>query len=650
MSINKQEFTTAGRDLLGRANNGESLRIPRVVIGAGRTTDKEDLWPLTELIDYKMDAVITQKTDLGNGILLIDAAFNSSQAPEAFELCEVGVMAAIDAEAVRLYSVANVLATGADHVDPNVESIHAFKIKVNIDRAENVTVIIGDSTDILAENIGAETVGPGWFKEKVANTLRFKRAVEGTGIELDEDDDTITIETKTLKVNTDLYVPVGHPDNVAGDPSFPTIQAALAYLQNFNIPSGILARIHVGRGTFNNNQTVVVNHPNGAQIQILGTLGTQRNFSSVTQSGSDFTLFGAAGVFNGMTAGDWFRLRGGGTQAGQGISGLWQVTAVAPDGSNLTFTPGFGPMNLAGANGWIKPLPSVISLPINTNGFQIQTPLNRLDSFIILGNPNSTTTITGCVCSNGNVNIFDCGSRLFRESGGSSSGFSASGLGRIQANNCSGHLCTNGFIVGGGGQGALTGCDSNSCSERAVWIESATANLNTHFSFHSHTGVYVNNGSYCSFDNIYLNNNQYGFFVNAHSYVASSSPAVSCQCINNVVEDIRLTMMSGFLCSNAPAQFNTTNVPPGNNVGPWPMTADGCVFKPRANVATQQPYPLIEIMDILVGQFIEWNDGRICTVTRNDQIKQNIYVQFQDGATAVCRYEDFSETRLIETA
>jgi hypothetical protein len=272
MSINRQEFTTVGRDMLGRANAGETLTIATVVVGETRVTAPADLWPLTEIPGYVMDVTITQQTDLGDGVLLIDASFNSSQAPRAFELCGVGVMAHIANEPDRLYSVANVLATGADNVDPVVESIHAFKIKVVIDRAPNVTVVIGTSQDIMGENIGAATVGAGVFAEKLANTLRFKRLVMGPAIEINEDDETITIGQKTLLINLDLYVPLSHP---LGTPEtrFATLQEAHTYLLGYTIPSDITARINIQAGTMDPSVLgtgVEFTHPNAASIQILG--------------------------------------------------------------------------------------------------------------------------------------------------------------------------------------------------------------------------------------------------------------------------------------------------------------------------------------------------------------------------------------------
>jgi hypothetical protein len=311
MSINRQEFTNSGRDMLGRANAGETLAITGVVIGSGRANAPADLWPRTELFNHEMNVVIIQQVDQGDGILLVDAAFNSSQAPNAFELCELGVMAHIGTEPDRLYSVANVLATGADNVDPAVESIHAFKIKVVIDRAPNVTVVIGTSGDILGENIGAETVGPGWFKEKIANTLRFKRAVAGTGIELIEDPAepfAVTIAQKIVRVDLDLYVPLTNP---GGTPAtrFPTIQAALDSLDDVFIAPGRTARINVAAQVYPTAGSIIVNHPQGHQIQILGSAPIQTNIIGASYAGvggAGYHEFQMAVAGNpGIVAGDW---------------------------------------------------------------------------------------------------------------------------------------------------------------------------------------------------------------------------------------------------------------------------------------------------------------------------------------------------------
>jgi hypothetical protein len=300
MSLARQEFTTVGRDMLGRANAGETLSITRIVVGSGVAAAPGDLWPLTELIEHQVDVTITQQIDQGDGVLLVEGSFNSDVATAPFELRELGVMAHIAAEADRLYSVSNVLATLPDGVDPGVPSVHAFKIKVVIDRAANVTVVIGTSGDIMAENIGVETVGPGWFKEKIANTLRFKRAIEGTGIELIEELDTITVATKSLHIDLDLFVDLSNPNE---PPLFNNIQTAIDYLMQYRIPSDITATINVSGEVYNITSNIRLDHPDASQIVMVGAPRQTVNVSQTTNvdAGSKMvTVASSAGLVVGQ--------------------------------------------------------------------------------------------------------------------------------------------------------------------------------------------------------------------------------------------------------------------------------------------------------------------------------------------------------------
>lgn len=274
MALAKQEFTNAGRSMLGRAQNGEVLTITKIVVGQGSAVVPSDLWPLTALIDYVMDVDISVKRDYGDGKLLVEGSFRSDEAPSAFFLHEVGVMAHIGAESDSLYSVANVLLDPPDYIDPAAPTIQAFKIKLVIDRIPtgDLVVQIGPSENVLGENIGADTVGPGVFKEAIGNVLYFKRLVEGDGIRLtqDVDEETITVATRQLTTNVDLYVPEDHPGAPNPDVAFPTIQEAHDYLLQFRIPADKTATIHVYSGTFTVAVAIKFNHPDSKQITVKG--------------------------------------------------------------------------------------------------------------------------------------------------------------------------------------------------------------------------------------------------------------------------------------------------------------------------------------------------------------------------------------------
>jgi hypothetical protein len=307
MSLAKQEFTDAGRSMLGRAQNAELLRVTKIVVGSGVASAPSELWPLTALKAYVMDVVISSKRDLGNGIMLVEGNFRSDQAPHAFDLREVGVMAHIAAEADRLYSVSNVFAETPDHIDPAAPTVQVFKIKMIVDRIPtgNITVSIGPSEAVMGENIGSDTTGPGPYKETTGNVLRFKRIVQGTAMEIHDEPggDTIYIGTSVLHNNLDLYVPETYPGITDPNVLFPTIQAAHDYLLQFHIPPDKLATIHLWKGLFDGR--VTLGHPDSQQIFLVGQPRidipvTAINYVSPTQKNVACANAAATGLTNGV--------------------------------------------------------------------------------------------------------------------------------------------------------------------------------------------------------------------------------------------------------------------------------------------------------------------------------------------------------------
>lgn len=273
MSLAQQEFTNAGRAMLGRAQNGEILHISKIVVGDGAAAQASDLWPLTALIDKKLDVVISLKNDYGNGTLLIEGSFLSKDVAAPFYLKECGVMAHIGAEADQLYSVSNVYTDVPDYIDPAAPTVQVFKIKLVIDRipAANLIIQIGPSENVVGANIGANTVGPGWFHDAAGNVLSFKRIVEGSGMDIHDstDGNSVYVGISTLQNNLDIYVPLTYPGITDPAVLFPTVQAAHDYLLGFVIPPDKFATIHVAAGTFTYGEIRFI-HPNSKQISLLG--------------------------------------------------------------------------------------------------------------------------------------------------------------------------------------------------------------------------------------------------------------------------------------------------------------------------------------------------------------------------------------------
>ena len=53
MSLSKQEFTNIGRTMLGRAQNGETLHVSKIVVGSGVAAMPADLWPLEDQLTQR---------------------------------------------------------------------------------------------------------------------------------------------------------------------------------------------------------------------------------------------------------------------------------------------------------------------------------------------------------------------------------------------------------------------------------------------------------------------------------------------------------------------------------------------------------------------------------------------------------------------
>ena len=315
MSLAQQVFTDAGKSMLGRAQASETLTISKIVIGDGSASQDSDYYPRTTLFNKRMDVVITSKQDLGGGVLLVEGSFLSSAAPAAFQLREIGIQAHIGAEADRLYCASNVYASPPDTIDPASPSVQAFKIKLIVDRipTSQLVIQIGPTDAVTGENVGSSANGPGWFKEAIANLLRFKRAKAGVGITIVEDasGDFITISRKELTANFDLYVPANNPDYVAGPNTavFADIPAAITYLKAYRIPSNLTATIHVhelNHAIMNfgsSGSSIVFDHPDAKQIVLIGEAVVDKAVTKiqwVSATQKDVTCTDVTGLAAGM--------------------------------------------------------------------------------------------------------------------------------------------------------------------------------------------------------------------------------------------------------------------------------------------------------------------------------------------------------------
>jgi hypothetical protein len=599
MSINKQEFTDAGKSMLGRAQAGEVLTISKIVIGSGAAGSADVLWPLTALLHHELDVNIESRNDDGAGTLTVEGSFDSNAAAAAFPLRELGVMAYIGAEAERLYSVANVLTDAPEIVDPASISVHAFKIKLIVDRATTVNVTIGDSGDILAENIGADTDGAGWYKEKILNTLRFKRAVAGSGISITPGTDTVTIAKKELSVDLDLYVPLTNPGGTP-ETRFPTIQDALNYLGQYSITQFATARVNVAAGVYSQNAQINVNHPQGNRIVIQGPQNATVNFTSLgvaTGSTKNWSvpLIGVTDTSK-LTVGGWVIVLPNLVTGLNNlpVCGFHKITAIA--GSTVTIRVPYSGPTWPGTTsaGSLIPITAIQQMTVTTlqSGIFIQpTGLNTL-RYIGFVSPGATGDSHSGVISTGPTVLTAVGVTGFKGSYINVHGIWSNGVsGSISAYSCAATENQDGFVSAGGGWTGLQNCSANGNVGSGIYLEAGgTGGVGSGYvvtTGNQAHGVLINNQS--GFGSIVqgriysVYNDVYGLSINAQSrwsmnVQAGYLPAVISQ-NNRGAYDLALSVMS--FTSGYPQLSPAYNSSaPRWNVAPGAaISTDGCLVR-----------------------------------------------------------------------
>lgn len=393
-NLSTQYFTDAGVDMLGHANAGELLTISKIVVGAGSAATPDDIYPLTALIDWRNDVVITRKIDQGNGKLLVSGRISEHLiSGNAYELREIGVMAQITGSAEKLYCAGNVFNEPPATITPGGTSSYAFDILIEIGKATNIAVTVGDSTTVDCENIPTDaTVGPGWYAQRFGNIFQFKRAVQGSGIVLTEQADRVIIAAKQLTNNVDLYVPTTHPQAPSPNVAFPSIQAAHDYLLSFYIPNWINARIHVASGTLSHSTQINITHPQGRQIQILGATLISANVGAINNVNTQqFNI--AISANPGFAVGHWVILRRPADWRWYGARNILSVSGLVI-GLNKLFLGGTD-FSLSSSGGTLWRYPSELYFS-GCNGFVVsKNGLGLLQNLTLRG--SGTSGMSGLV-------------------------------------------------------------------------------------------------------------------------------------------------------------------------------------------------------------------------------------------------------------
>lgn len=201
-------LTDVGWDALADALSGKKLAFVHMEAGDGDITGGDaQMEGMTDLIHKVMDFPITSSSDDGKGQITLIGTISSKNnlTGAGFYFKELGVKATIDGGAELLYTVAS--NTTPDYVpDSGSASTVTASLRVVVKIDKSITPIVNITQgDVTAQNIGAGTVGPGWYRDKIGSILNFKRLVSPSNtLTLKDNPDTVAID-----VNMQTAIPSG---------------------------------------------------------------------------------------------------------------------------------------------------------------------------------------------------------------------------------------------------------------------------------------------------------------------------------------------------------------------------------------------------------------------------------------------------------
>jgi hypothetical protein len=586
-----QTVTANGLAALNATLTGAILNITRVSVGSGSVATPGTA---TALGSEKIASVaIAGKAILSSGTFALSIVVNNASVTTAFNMTEVGIWGTSGggAEQLLIYISDSAPTTiGTNAVAQNVY----LRVGVGTANTASVTVTITAGVFALESDFVSHLADPGAHPQAFQNVANlFTSAHPGTvpaggpatGSRYLGDDAGWHATLPFITANTTLFVATTGNDSTAipNDATHPflTIQGALNYLSNFQIFTGITVTIQVAAGVYNSASPVNVNHPQGQNIEIIGSIGSAINSTSASMSGTTVTINGAAGAFSSINVGDYIISSYQGTVNGITESGVYKV--VSNNGTTLTYVASGGStLSLSGALFTITKLNSVLTFNAGKQGILISgNGLGLLQNFAIVGTQSGANVIQGVqVTGSASATLQFIGTTGWKDSGGvSSAGIACSISGSITATACYSNGNTNGFLSSGFGANMLViSCISNFNVRAGFWsnssniICSACNAMGNGFGFLSQgNGTIGLTGSYCiaSFNNK-------GIEADYNSSVIVST--LSASGINGNTVDIVLSIISSCVKANGPTIAWGSKSP--NITAPNTLTADGCYFAP----------------------------------------------------------------------
>jgi hypothetical protein len=623
-SFLNQQLTDVGWDALSTALGGGRLTFFKMQAGSGTILNDSDIPPMTHLVAPVCDCAITKYAIEGGGQITLWANIASAQLAAGFTFRELGIFAAIEdpvvAQGGGTPAGANIQVIGqtpevqtnpvvpnpplgtalmysycnsydqSDYIPGSGEStdvVNTIQVTIKIDKAVQpiVNISVGQTFDV--QNIGAASIGAGPWSYTQANVAYLKRLVDGPGLIITEDTNTITIGQKILTQDLDCYVAVGNPDIF---PDFSTIQNALNWLRDYYIPTNIFATIHVMPGVWTNAVETIVDHPQGLQIKIEGTIGgpfTPTSASFMGGAGNGYVRLNApAGTFSGMAVDDWFLYLNHNVLAGMMISGLQTATTVAADGSSIQFFPGswvaypsLAPITGANA-GTVYWLKSVIKSAADQHGMTVRNQgLGLLKYLAFVGLPPTLANAKhGLNAARGVVNCEYVGAANWdvgASTQGAPTGLMATGSGNLFLSNCAANRCLDCIWAGNpGAYLSATNSFGNAAKRYGIHTDGGDASFGHCVAMGSNSVGFGCGLSSMGANNCFgCYNVAYGMYIYNNGGVANG-PTAGGTYTNNGTKDISIGLVSSMSRNGTVTVYGTSNIAPNT------LSADGCYFSP----------------------------------------------------------------------
>lgn len=144
--FSKVIVTTAGKEMIAKSQNGQTLTFTRVALGDGLIENSDDPINFTAIKNERLSANIAKYTDRGNGQFELQFRVSNKEVETGFWHREIGVMAKIDEGPEQLYAyttAGNKASFLYDKTTPIEERI--VNIAFVIGNAQNVQVIVNSS-------------------------------------------------------------------------------------------------------------------------------------------------------------------------------------------------------------------------------------------------------------------------------------------------------------------------------------------------------------------------------------------------------------------------------------------------------------------------------------------------------------------------